>query len=388
MPSIHALATVVFWTSAALVVYTYLAYPVVLWLLTSRDRGPRPPEALDDRALPTISVLIVAHNEEHIIRERIENLLSLDYPSDKLELAVASDGSRDGTAAIVAEYATRSVRLFAYETNAGKAAALDATVPKLRGDIAVLSDANTMMEVRALRYLARWFRDPQVGVVCGKLVLTDPATGLNVDSMYWRYETFLKRCEGKLGALLGANGAIYAIRRSVFPGILPTTIVDDFVIPLVARIRSGCRIVYDEAAMAFEETPPDLDMEFRRRARIGAGDFQSLALVRPLLDPRQGWIAFTFVSHKLLRWLCPFFLIAIAGANVLLFDRGFYGVALLAQAALYGVAFFGRFLSHRSAAGRIMRLATMFATMNAALLVGFFRWATARQQGAWERTAR
>ena len=278
--------------------------------------------------------------------------------------------------------------MFAYETNAGKAAALDATVPKLRGDIAVLSDANTMMEVRALRYLARWFRDPQVGVVCGKLVLTDPATGLNVDSMYWRYETFLKRCEGKLGALLGANGAIYAIRRSVFPGILPTTIVDDFVIPLVARIRSGCRIVYDEAAMAFEETPPDLDMEFRRRARIGAGDFQSLALVRPLLDPRQGWIAFTFVSHKLLRWLCPFFLIAIAGANVLLFDRGFYGVALLAQAALYGVAFFGRFLSHRSAAGRIMRLATMFATMNAALLVGFFRWATARQQGAWERTAR
>ena len=173
----------------------------------------------DDRALPTISVLIVAHNEEHIIRERIENLLALDYPSDKLELAVASDGSRDRTEAIVAEYAHRSVRLFAYEKNAGKAAALDATVPKLRGDIAVLSDANTMMEVRALRNLARWFSDPQVGIVCGKLVLTDPATGLNVDSMYWRYETFLKRCEGKLGALLGANGAIYAIRRSLFPGI-------------------------------------------------------------------------------------------------------------------------------------------------------------------------
>ena len=188
--------------------------------------------------------------------------------------------------------------------------------------------------------------------------------------------------------MLGANGAIYAIRRSLFPGIHASTIVDDFVIPLVARIRSGCRIVYDEEAIAFEETPPDLGMEFRRRARIGAGDFQSLALVGPLMDPRQGWVAFTFISHKLLRWLCPFFLIAIAGANILLRDRGFYGFALLAQAPLYSVAFLGRFLSHRSAAGALMRLATMFATMNAALLVGFFplgHGATARR---WERTAR
>jgi len=382
------MAAFVFWLSAALVVYTYLVYPAILWLLTRRNEGPRPPRELEDSALPTISVLIVAHNEEHIIRERIENLLSLDYPSEKLELAVASDGSRDRTEVIVEEYANRSVRLFAYEKNAGKAAALDSTVPKLGGDIAVLSDANTMMDGRALRHLARWFTDPQVGVVCGKLVLTDPATGLNVDSMYWRYETFLKRCEGKLGALLGANGAIYAIRRSLFPGIHASTIVDDFVIPLMARIRSGCRIIYDEEAIAFEETPPDLGMEFRRRARIGAGDFQSLALVGPLMNPRNGWVSFTFISHKLLRWLCPFFLIAIALSNILLLDRAFYRFALLAQVGLYGVAFLGRFLSHRSAAGRVMRLATMFTTMNAALLVGFFRWATARQQGAWERTAR
>jgi cellulose synthase/poly-beta-1,6-N-acetylglucosamine synthase-like glycosyltransferase len=382
------LATVVFWTSAILVVYAYVAYPALLWVLTRGHAGVLPPEAPADSVLPTISVLIVAHNEERFIRERIENLLLLDYPADKLELAVASDGSRDRTNDIVREYAQRSVRLFDYQKNSGKAAALDATVPQLRGEIAVLSDANTMMEVRALRLLARWFSDPQVGVVCGKLVLTDPVTGLNVDSMYWRYETFLKRCEGKLGGLLGANGAIYAIRRSVFPGIHPSTIVDDFVIPLVARIRTGCRLIYDESAVAYEETPPDLGMEFRRRTRIGAGDFQSLALVRPLLNPRQGWITFTFVSHKLLRWLCPFFLIAIAVSNIVLVDRGFYGVALLAQAGLYGLALLGRFLSHRSAAGRVMRLATMFATMNAALLVGFFRWAAGSQRAAWDRTVR
>ena len=388
MPSLQEAATGIFWISAAAVVYTYVGYPAVLRVLTSRRAGPQPPNPPDDRALPTISVLIVAHNEEHIIGERVENLLALDYPPEQLELAVASDGSRDRTADIVADYAHRSVRLFRYEKNAGKAAALDATVPQLRGDIAVLSDANTMMEPQALRQLARWFTDPSVGVVCGKLILTDPATGLNVDSLYWRYETFLKRAEGKLGALLGANGAIYAIRRKLFPGIDSTTIVDDFVIPLVARIRTGCRIIYDETAVAFEETPPDLGMEFRRRARIGAGDFQSLALVWPLLNPRNGWITFSFVSHKLLRWLCPFFLIAIAGATLVLADRGIYAFALLMQVLLYGLALLGRFLSNRSNAGRIMRLATMFTTMNAALLVGFFRWATTRQQGAWERTAR
>ena len=388
MLSLQEAAIGVFWISACAVVYTYVGYPAVLWLLTSRRGGPRPPALPGDHALPSISVLIVAHNEEHIIRERVENLLALDYPREKVELAVASDGSRDRTADIVAEYANRSVRLFRYEKNAGKAAALDATVPQLRGDIAVLSDANTMMEPPALRQLARWFSDRSVGVVCGKLILTDPATGLNVDSLYWRYETFLKRAEAKLGALLGANGAIYAIRRELFPGIDATTIVDDFVIPLVARIRSGCRIIYDETAVALEETPPDLGMEFRRRARIGAGDFQSLALVWPLLNPGNGWITFTFVSHKLLRWLCPFFLLAIAGATLVLADRGVYVIALLMQVLLYGLALLGRFLSNRSNAGRVMRLATMFATMNAALLVGFFRWATTRQQGAWERTAR
>ncbi len=388
MPWLDAVATAVFWVSAAVVFYAYVGYPAVLRVLARGNVGPIPPRTRADAGLPTVSVLIVAHNEEHIIRERLQNLLSLDYPAEKLELAIASDGSRDRTTAIVTEYAHRSIRLFAYEKNAGKAAALDATVPQLRGDLAVLSDANTMMDVHALRNLARWFDDPTIGVVCGKLVLTDPATGLNVDSMYWRYETFLKRYEGKIGGLLGANGAIYAIRRSLFPGIHSSTIVDDFVIPLVARIRSGCQIIYDESAIAFEETPPDIGMEFRRRARIGAGDFQSLALIGRIMNPRYGAVAFTFISHKLLRWLCPFFLIALAAANVVLADRGFYGFTLIAQAGLYSVALLGRFLSHRSAVGRLVRLATMFATMNAALLVGFFRWATSRQQGAWERTAR
>ena len=388
MDLLYTSAFYVFWGCAALILYTYIVYPVLLIALAALRRGIIAPRDVKDADLPYVSVLIVAHNEESVIRERIENLLELDYPKDKLELVIASDASRDRTVDIVSEYSERAVRLIAFTARTGKAAVLDSVIPQLKGSIAVLSDANTMMEPSAVRRLVRWFQNPKVGVVCGKLVLTDPATGTNVDSLYWRFETLLKRSEGKLGALLGANGGIYAIRRSVFQGVTHDTIVDDFVIPLLARVRTGCAIIYDESAIAYEETPPEIAVEFRRRARIGAGGFQSIAVLWPLLDPRKGWIALTFASHKVLRWLCPFFLLGLAASNLVLVNNGIYGVSLVVGIVLAGVALLGQYLSLGSSAGRVLRLTTMFATMNAALLVGFFRWASGRQRAAWDRTAR
>jgi cellulose synthase/poly-beta-1,6-N-acetylglucosamine synthase-like glycosyltransferase len=388
MQLLHTSAFVVFWGCAALIVYAYMVYPVLLVTLGALRRATVAPPEPNDADLPSVSVLVVAHNEESVIRERIDNLLALDYPKDRLELVIASDSSRDRTADIVNEYSGRGIQLIAFTERTGKSAVLDAVIPRLKGSIAVLSDANTMMEPSAVRRLVRWFQNPRVGVVCGKLVLTDPVTGTNVDSLYWRFETLLKRSEGRLGALLGANGGIYAIRRSVFHGLSHDTIVDDFVIPLLARVRTGCAIIYDESAIAYEETPPEIAVEFRRRARIGAGGFQSLGVLWPLLDPRNGWIALTFFSHKVLRWLCPFFLLGLAVANLVLVDSGIYGVTLLVGLVLAAVALLGQYLSLRSSAGRALRLTTMFATMNAALLVGFFRWASGRQRAAWDRTAR
>ena len=379
--------TAVFWTCVALVVYTYLIYPAVVWLLAKAQK----PLTVPDREtgnLPLVSILIVAHNEESLIASRLDNLLAIDYPKERLQLVVASDGSTDRTNPIVREYSSRHIQLLDFPDRMGKPAVLDSTVHTLAGDIVVLSDANSMMDPQSVRKLVRWFADARVGVACGEIVLIDPPTGRNVDSLYWRYETFLKRCEGKLGALLGASGPLYAIRRTLFPPIPPGTIVDDFVIPLLARLRSGCRIVYDESAIAYEETPADITTEFQRRARIGAGGFHSLPVLWPLLDPRKGWIAFTFFSHKLLRWLCPFFLVAVFVTNLILVDTGIYGVCFALQMLLYGTAYAGRFHSQRSPVGRAIRLATMFTAMNAALLVGFVRWTTGRQQSAWQRTAR
>jgi cellulose synthase/poly-beta-1,6-N-acetylglucosamine synthase-like glycosyltransferase len=378
---------ILFWVCVALIVYAYAIYPIVVWGLTRLFGRLATSPALAEDDLPSVSLLIAAYNEEQVIASRIENALALDYPADRLEVVVASDGSSDATAQIVSAFKDRRIRLLQSPLRRGKATVLNAAFRHVRGDIVLLSDANTFTDRSALRRLVRWFENPRVGIVCGQLVLTDPATGRNVDGLYWRYETFLKRCEGRLGGLLGANGAIYAIRRSSFAGIWNDTIVDDFVIPLVTRLRSGCEIVYDEDAVAYEETPHDFSTEFSRRSRIGAGGFQSIIRLRGLLNPSQGWTTFTFVSHKVLRWLCPFLLIAAFVTNLALINVPLYQLTMTVQALGYGLALLG--LATGTRAGfRPLRLATMFTAMNAALLVGFWRWASGGQQGIWQRTAR
>jgi len=207
--------------------------------------------------------------------------------------------------------------------------------------------------------------------------------------MYWKYETFLKKCAARLNALLGSNGAIYAIRRNVYVPIPGDTIVDDFVIPLLARLRHGCRIVYDADAVATEESAEDVGAEFRRRARIGAGGWQAIAMLWPLLNPLRGWVSFVFLSHKVLRWACPFAMIIALVANVMLWRAGaVYRVMLAGQVAFYLVSVLAGFVPGRGPVGKALRLASMFTSMNAALLVGFWRWARGSQKAAWERTVR
>src|SRR5207244_3480535 len=155
-----------------------------------------------------MTLLIAAHDEAEVIGERLENALAVDYPAGKFEIVVASDGSSDATAAIVRSFADRGVRLLDYHPNRGKSATLNAAWNEIHGELVLLSDANTFIEPGAPKRLARWFDDASIGAVCGRLVLVDPASGRNVDGLYWRYETFLKLCESRLDALLGANGAI------------------------------------------------------------------------------------------------------------------------------------------------------------------------------------
>ncbi len=377
------------WGSLAGVAYTYAGYPFVIWGCAALfGRRTAPAETAPQALPPRVALVIAAHNEAEVIAERVRNALATTYPDARLSIVVASDGSTDATAAIARSFGPR-VRVIDRAERRGKAATLNEALATVDAEIVVLSDANTMFEPDAIRRLVDALADPAVGVACGRLVLRDAATGRNVDGLYWRYETFLKRCEGRLGGLLGANGAIYAMRRELVVPLPAGTVVDDFALPLLARIRHGCRIAFVDEAIAHEETAPSIGGEFRRRSRIGVGGFQSIRMLRPLLLPSQGWTAFAFWSHKVLRWITPFLLAAaLVSAAALAHDHPAARLALIAQLALYAVALLGAIAPRRWPASRALRVATMFVCMNAALAVGFFRWLRGGQAGVWRRTAR
>jgi cellulose synthase/poly-beta-1,6-N-acetylglucosamine synthase-like glycosyltransferase len=390
-PAFLNLLQVAFWLSVCCVVYAYVGYPVVVYV-AARLFG-RKPEAptLSPSQAPKVSLVIAALNEESVLEERIENFLSLNYPTDRMELLLASDGSTDGTTAIGRRYADQypgRVRLLDYPERRGKATVLNVTLPQASGEIVAFSDANTFYDKQALQKLVRWFTNPEVGAVCGKLKLISPETGTNVDSLYWRYETFLKSCEGRLGALLGSNGAIYALRRADYVPIAGDTVIDDFMIPMLVKRATGKRIIFDEEAIATEETPADHRAEFRRRTRIGAGGFQSLSRLPHLLMPHYGWTSFTFWSHKVCRWSCPFFLLVAFVANAFLLGSPPYNALFVTQLGFYAVALVGNFVPGRSLPLRVLRLTTMFVSMNAALAIGFWRWISGLQRGTWHRTER
>lgn len=391
----------VFWISLGLVSFSYLGYPLVLvvWdglrdaLATMRfvgggpDRRAVPGEAAED--WPRITLAFSAFDEESCIREKIENCLALDYPPERLEVLVGCDGCTDGTVEIARRAGGDRVRVHDLSPRAGKASVLSRLVPAARGDVVVLTDANVMLDPGALRQLARRFRDPSVGAVVGRLRLVDAAGRDRKEGIYWHYETFLKHYEGKHGCVLGANGGIYAIRRLLFSPLSADTLTDDFVIPVRIALR-GWRVLFAPDALAWEETAPDSDREFVRRARIGAGNWQALARVPDLLDPRTGFLFFAFFSHKLVRWATPFLLtVALAANAVLAGGEGAWGyrALLLAQLGFYGLAVAGRV----GAAGRARKAASIahyFVAMNAALAVGFWRFARGTQAATWQRTAR
>jgi cellulose synthase/poly-beta-1,6-N-acetylglucosamine synthase-like glycosyltransferase len=380
-----------------LVAYTYLGYPIVLMTWTGLHEamagvrfvmgGPDRRARRSGDRWPVLTVVISAHDEESCIQQKVENCLALDYPADKLEVLIGCDGCNDRTAERAR--ATRDARVRVIEApRSGKATVLSRLVPLAKGDLVLLTDANTMIDKGAAKALVRHFHDAAVGAVVGRLRLYNRVKRDYEESLYWKYETVLKYHEGKRGCVLGANGGIYAVRRLLFQPLRESTITDDFVVPIRIAAR-GWRIPYEPEAVAFEETTEDVEQDFERRARIGAGNWQSLALLPEALDPRTGFLCFSFVSHKLLRWLVPFFLpVALAASLPAAILGGFAMKALLAlQLAFYALALAGK-LRLRGPLRRPASLAHYFVSMNAALAAGFWRFLRGSQGAAWNRTRR
>ena len=346
----------VFWASILFIVYVYAGYPVLLaiWAaIASRAVAGRrsSPEH------PTVSVVIAARNESHRLPGRIRNLLEQEYPRS-LEIIVVSDGSTDGTAAAVAPFRDR-IRLIELPRG-GKPRALNAGVAAAHGDIVVFADARQRFAPNAIAALTSNFDDPMVGGVTGELVLDGEADHSLEDSsvaegvgLYWKYEKWLRRCESRVWSTLGATGAIYAIRRSMWQPIPPQTLLDDVLAPM-RIVLAGKRVVFDGQARAYDRVAASGADEARRKTRTLAGNYQIIGLEPRLLIPFINPVWVQYVSHKLGRLIVPWCLALALIVNIpLAFGSWLYRLALMVQLCFYGLALIGARSAHEHA-GRAM----------------------------------
>ena len=380
--------------SVAVVLHCYLGYPLWWRLIGSRRPLLPVPPMQEESSLPHISVIVVGYNEAGCIARRVENLLQCDYPTDKLEIIIASDGSDDGTERLAAQAAAGDARVQVrhFVERRGKVRVLNEVCALAQGSILVLSDANVDFASDTLRCLVGRFQDAKVACVCGKLCFRarEGEAHTQSEGIYWKLETWLKQHEGGRGVLLGANGANYALRRDLWTGCPPEIVVEDLYIPL-RLLMEGWSVVFEPAALAYEDLPPALSDEFGRRVRIGAGDYQILARCLPLLSPAHGLAAWVFFSHKVLRWLCPFFMLSALLTVIVLVVLGAAGSFLIGVAGVAALTFTAAgFFSRRlpGSLGRLAAVCAYFATMNAALLLGFLRWLRGGQKTTWKRTRR
>ena len=370
MSGIH-IYTYAFWCAACLLFYTYAGYPI--WIYLRSRLFPRP--SRQGSILPTVSIILAVHNGAALLRQKVDHLLSLDYPLDQMEIEIVSDGSTDGTDEILKDFKDPHVRCIRCSEHCGKAAALNLGIQSATGEIIVFIDIRPWMEKNALQLLLSNFADPRVGCVTGELVLRDDGHDPGakaVGGLYWRYEQWIRNCEAKVDSPLGVYGGFYAIRRKLARALPEGTILDDMLQPL-SVIRQGYRSVLDLRARVYDIWPKSLSGEFRRKVRTLAGNFQLLQLA-PWLLTRQNRLRFELISHKLLRLLAPVLLATLLIASALLANHGsLYVGALSAQLTFYVLAGLGAVLDV-PVITKIAAPASAFCMLNAAVVVGFYKF--------------
>jgi len=364
---------VVFWVSAALIVYTHVGYPLLLAGLSRLRRLPLWPSADP----PRVSLVVAAHDEEDVIAEKVRNALALDYPAGHLEVIVASDGSSDGTVEVARSAAAGDARVQVLDLERrGKVQTQDAAVEGAGGEILAFSDANALWDPAALEALVRPFADPSVGFVCGCLTYLAP-DGSNQEGVYWRYENAVRAYESRLASVTAGNGAIYAVRRDAYLRLDPRT-SHDLAFPF-NLVKRGWRALYEPRARAVERPVATLENEFRRKRRMMSHAWPAV-LGGGLLDPR-GYgpmYALQIYSHRGLRYATPFLHVITLATNVALLGEGsVYTITLVAQLALLAGALIGR--------PRLLGLCRYYVLMTASLAAGLWDWMRHGTPATWER---
>lgn len=371
-------------SAVMVIVHSYLLYPLLL-MVFPKQRLTIP----DNCEHKSVSIIIAAYNEEKVIRERLENLLALEYPQDRIEIIIGSDHSSDRTDQIVRDYNARGVKLLSFSQRRGKAPVLNDLVAEARNEILVFSDANTYYSHDAILKMIRHYRSEQVGGVCGYLQLraSKDNSGGTGESIYWEYENKIKKLEGDIRTTFGATGAIYSIRRKLFVS-LPThdAVTDDLLVPMKV-VEQGYRIVYDKEVFGWEYATESSRTEYHRKIRISASNFNTLHYLNIRFMVKNPFVLVGFVSHKLMRWIVPFCLTVIFLSTV--------GITLISeqvsflfylQAVFYSLALIGKLLDVIGVPVKIFTLPYYFVLANMGLFVGFLRFLRGNQKPAWSAT--
>lgn len=384
-----------FWICIFIIFYTFLGYGILLYILVRIKRLFFKPFIFsNDANLPTVTLLIAAYNEQDLIKEKVENCLALDYPKEKIQIIFITDGSSDDTPNIIKQFA--EIELLHEDIRAGKMAAIKRSIPYIKGEITVFTDANTFLNIEAIKELVKHYQNPKVGAAAGEKrikVDTEADASAAGEGFYWKYESALKKWDYELYTSVGAAGELFSIRTSLYQPVESDTIIDDHMIAMrIAEI--GYIIAYEPNAYATETASADSKEELKRKIRISAGGIQSVLRLKKSANPFYNPIlTFQYISHKVLRWtVTPWLMIFVVLINILICiskpELILYQIILLAQVLFYLASFAGYILESKKIKIKILFIPFYFSMMNYAAIAGTFRYFKGKQSAAWEKAKR
>ena len=391
-----AFLKIIFWVSLGIVFYSYLGYGILIWAylkIKSFFVRSKPTTTVDSFE-PDTTLVVAIFNEEVFIRKKIENTFGLNYPKDKLKIIFIADGSTDKTVEIVSQYP--QIQLLFKPERQGKVAAINRAMPFVTTPIIVFCDANTLLNENCIREIVKHYQNPQIGAVAGEKKIIDLSEDQNAagagEGLYWKYESFLKKIDARFYTVVGAAGELFSIRKDLYEHVNNNILLDDFMISMQI-CRKGYRVMYEPAAFATEAPSVNMKDEQKRKIRIGAGGFQSIFLLKDLLNIfKYGKLSFQYISHRVLRWaVCPLLLLFILISNLLIciYSRQLlYDSLMILQVLFYAAALTGWFFALRNLKIKALYIPYYFVFMNAALYLGFFRFINNKQSVLWEKATR
>ena len=382
---------ILFWISVFLIFHSYVLYPLILKIL-AKNKKENNIVYEKNEDLPFISIIMAAHNEEIVLVEKIRSIFYTLYPFNKFELLIGSDASTDGTNRICKVYSTNyeGFYFYPYKNRQGKPAIINKLAEKAKGEILIITDANVLFQITTIFELVKHFKNDEIGLIDTVMMHTGlNKSGISVqENAYISHEVYTKQREGNIwGTMMGPFGGCYAVRKKDFPAIPTKFLVDDFYVNMKI-LEKGLKTMNCSTAMVTEDVSNNLSVEFKRKIRIATGNFQNLQRFFPLLFKGRKGLAFSFISHKIIRWLGTFFILIAFISNLLLINSVFYKILFALQLLIILLAGIDIILKKLNLHIVFLRFITHFIGMNIALFFGFFKFIFGVKSGIWEPTRR